>query len=130
MKTTLLSNIAYYGVTEDFFNIQKVEVTFGRTLQQADLTIQQTRSSIGNEVAQILFGEPENAIGKTVKLKEGKTANIVGLIKKQGKSILQTWEFDNCIIMPTGFMKQMIPERWSNPKIIVQGKEGYQRWQC
>jgi len=123
-EDNIVNSIAYYGVTEDFFNIQKVEVILGRALLQADYDYSSNSVLIGYEVAKALFGNPENAVGKAVKLKDGKTANIIGLIKKQGKSILQTWEFDNCLMMVSGFLKQMIPERWANPKIIVQGKEG------
>lgn len=124
IEDNIINSVVYYGVTEDFFNIQKVEVTLGRTLQPSEFDNSSNSILIGNEVARILFGTAEKAIGRSVKLKEGKTVNIIGLIKKQGKSILQTWEFDNCILMPTGFLKQMIPEEWANPKIIVQGKEG------
>jgi putative ABC transport system permease protein len=124
IEDNIINNVVYYGVTEDFFNIQKVEVTLGRTIQASEFDNSSNSILIGNEVARILFGSADKAIGNTVRLKQGKTAKIIGLIKKQGKSILQTWEFDNCILMPTGFLKQMIPEEWANPKIIVQGKEG------
>jgi putative ABC transport system permease protein len=100
-----------------------VEVILGRTLQQSDFDNSSNSILIGHEVARTLFGVAENAIGKSIKVKEGKTANVIGLIKKQGKSILQPWEFDNCILMVTGFLRQMIPEKWANPKIIVQGRE-------
>lgn len=123
LEDNIVSNVFYYGVTEDFFQIQKVEVILGRDLQQADFDNSSNSILIGHEVARTLFGSPGKAIGQTVKIKAGKTANVIGLIKKQGKSILQPWEFDNGIILVTGFMKQTIPERWASPKIIVQGKE-------
>jgi putative ABC transport system permease protein len=122
-EDNIVSNVIYYGITEDFFDIQKVDITLGRSLLQSDYDFSSNSILIGHEVAKALFGTPEDAVGQTVKIKEGRTANIVGLIKKQGKNIIQTWEFDNCIIMVSGFLKQMIPERWANPKIIVQGKE-------
>lgn len=119
----IISGINYYGVSEDFFNIQKVEVVLGRSLQQSDFDYASNSILIGFEVAKTLFGTPDKALGQTVKIKGGKTANIIGLIKKQGKSIMQTWDFDNCLIMTSGFLKQMVPEKWANPKIIVQGRE-------
>jgi len=119
----IINNVVYYGVTEDFFAIQKVDVILGRSLQQSDFDYSNNSILIGHEVARTLFGSPENAIGKPIKVKEGKTANVIGLIKKQGKSILQPWEFDNCILMTTGFLRQMIPEKWASPKIIVKGRD-------
>jgi putative ABC transport system permease protein len=47
----------------------------------------------------------------------------VGVIKKQGKSIIGGWEWDNSMIMASGFLKQMIREDWASPIIMVQGKE-------
>ena len=123
IEDNIVNGVTYYGVTEDFFNIQKVEIILGRTLIQADYDYSSNSVLIGFELAKALFGSPVNAVGKVVKIKDGKSANIIGLIKKQGKSIMQAWEFDNGLIMTSGFLKQMIPERWANPKIIVQGKE-------
>ena len=123
LEDNIIRDVVYYGVTEDFFNIQKVEVILGRTLQQSDFDNSSNSILIGNEVARVLFGSPERAIGKAVKVKEGKTANVIGLIKKEGKSIFQPWEFDNCMLMTSGFLTQLLPERWASPKIIVQGKE-------
>lgn len=123
IEDNIIKNVVYYGVTEDFFVIQKVEVILGRNLQQSDFDNSSNSILIGHEVARTLFGAPESAIGKAIKVKEGKTANVIGLIKKQGKSILQPWEFDNCILMTTGFLRQMIPEKWASPKIIVKGRD-------
>jgi putative ABC transport system permease protein len=53
-----------------------------------------------------------------------KKAVIVGVIKKQGKSFIEGWQFDQSILLSYGFMKQMLfNERWNNPKIIVKGPE-------
>ena len=123
IEDNIIKNVVYYGVTEDFFVIQKVEVILGRNLQQSDFDNSSNSILMGHEVARTLFGAPESAIGKAIKVKEGKTANVIGLIKKQGKSILQPWEFDNCILMTTGFLRQMIPEKWASPKIIVKGRD-------
>lgn len=122
IEDNVIQNIVYYGVSEEFFNIQKVEVALGRNLLQSDFDNSDNSVLIGDEVARTLFGSAQNAVGKSIRVKEGKTANIVGLIKKQGKSILEPWEFDDCILMSAGFLKQMIPERFANPKILVQGK--------
>jgi len=49
---------------------------------------------------------------------------IVGVIKKQGKSFIEGWQFDQSIVLSYRFMKQMLfNERWNNPKIIVKGPD-------
>ena len=123
VEDNVVSNVVYYGVTEDFFSIQKVEIILGRTLQSSDFDNASNSVLIGHEVAKTLFGSAEKALGRAMKIKEGKTANIIGLLKKQGKTILQAWQFDNSVVMTAGFLKQVIPEKWAMPKIIVQGRE-------
>jgi putative ABC transport system permease protein len=121
-EDAILKDVRYYGVSNEFFNIQPVEVILGRTLQDRDYDQAMNSILIGATIAQELFGSAPNAVGKQVILRGGKTANIVGLIKKQGKSIMELWEFDNSIIGSSEYIKQMIPVEWANPKIIVQGK--------
>lgn len=118
-----LSGVNYYGITEEFSNIQPIEIQMGRYLQQSDFDYGANVFVIGYEVAANLFGNPEKAVGQIVKMKEGKRGLIIGLIKKQGKSIIGGWEYDNSILMPLGFMRQMVREKNSNPVIMVQGRE-------
>ena len=118
-----MTGVNYYGVTEEFKNIQPVEILTGRYLQQSDYDYDANSIIIGYIVAEKMFGRPEKAFGKQIKLRGGKKGNIVGVIQKQGKSIIGGWDYDNSMIMPSGFMKQMIREDWANPIIMVQGKE-------
>ncbi|MHA4844318.1 ABC transporter permease [Flavitalea antarctica] len=119
-----LTGVTYYGYSEDFPNIQKVEIIQGRTLLQSDYDQNVNAILVGYEVAEKLFGKAEKAVGKEVRLKGGRGATIVGLIKKQGKSMIGGWEFDNSIHMVRGQLKQLNPEEWSQPKIMVQAKPG------
>lgn len=120
---SLISNVTYYGVSEEFFGIQPVEIAAGRPLQKHDFDQAASSILIGNVVATELFGKPENAVGKQVKLKNEKIGTVVGLIRKQGKSIMEMWNFDDAIIIPDNVLTQMVPEKYANPKIIVQGKD-------
>jgi putative ABC transport system permease protein len=121
-ENDVINSVNYYGITEDFVNIQPVEIEVGRYLQPADYDFAANVIVMGYTIAETLFGKAEKAVGNTVILKEGKRALVVGLIKKQGKSIVNGWEYDNCILMPLGFMKQIVREKNSNPIIMVQGK--------
>jgi putative ABC transport system permease protein len=121
-ENDVINSVNYYGITEDFVNIQPVEIELGRYLQPADYDFAANVIVMGYTIAETLFGKAEKAVGNTIILKEGKRALVVGLIKKQGKSIIGGWEYDNSILMPLGFMKQMVREKNSNPVIMVQGK--------
>ena len=118
-----LTNVNYYGVSEEFVKIQPVEIMIGRYLQQSDYDYESNSVVIGYLIAEKMFGKAENAYGKVIKLRGGRPGIIVGVIKKQGKSIIGGWDYDNSMLMPRGFMKQLIPERYANPVIMVQGRE-------
>ncbi len=118
-----LDGINYHGITDEFDKIQPVEIQYGRYLNQMEFDYGTNSIIIGYENAEKLFGNPEKAVGKVVDLRN-KKAVIVGVIKKQGKSFVEGWQFDQSILLSYGFMKQMLfNERFNNPKIIVKGPE-------
>ena len=121
-ENDVINSVNYYGITDEFVNIQPVEIELGRYLQPADYDFAANVIVMGYTIAETLFGKAEKAVGNTVILKEGKRALVIGLIKKQGKSFIGGWEYDNSILMPLDFMKQMVREKNSNPVIMVQGK--------
>jgi putative ABC transport system permease protein len=122
-QNDLLNGINYYGVTEDFAKIEHFNIGDGRYLLQTDFDQGASSLVIGFNVAQKIFANPENAIGKTVRLKGGKPAVVIGVIEKQGQSMMDMWQYDDCIIMPYKFLKQIIRDEDAQPKIIVEGKE-------
>ncbi|MBC6489395.1 ABC transporter permease [Flavihumibacter stibioxidans] len=117
-----LDNVRMYGITEDFSKIQTIEVIDGRYLQQTDFDHAGNHAVIGYKVAEELFGKPERAVGKMVRVYD-RNVSIIGLIKKQGSSIIGGWEFDNCILLPYGYMRTLVREESSQPVIMLQGKE-------
>lgn len=119
-----LDGINYHGITDEFEKIQPIEIAYGRYLNQIDFDLGTPNIVIGYENAEMLFGKAEKAVGKEVGLRN-KKAIVIGVIKKQGKSFIDGWEFDKSIVLSYKFMKQMLfNERWNNPKIIIAGPEG------
>ncbi|PWT76137.1 MAG: hypothetical protein C5B59_07230 [Bacteroidetes bacterium] len=123
LGSDILTGVNYYGVTEDFANIEKFEIGFGRYLQQSDFDHSSNSIVIGYSLAEKIFTKPEKAVGNLVRLKNQKPALIIGVIAKQGQSMMNMWDYDNSIIMPYGFFKQMIREENGQPRILVEGKE-------
>jgi putative ABC transport system permease protein len=121
-ENAVVSNVRYYGVSHEFFDIQTVDLFMGRSLQPRDFDQASNSILMGNTVATELFGKPENAIDKQVKLKGGNIGVVVGIVKKQGKSIMEMWQFDDGIILPNHSLTRMVPEKSASPKIIVQGR--------
>ena len=119
-----LDGINYHGITDEFEKIQPLEIAYGRYLNQMDFDFGTPNIVIGYENAEMLFGKAEKAVGKEVGLRN-KKAIVIGVIKKQGKSFIDGWQFDKSIVLSYKFMKQMLfNERWNNPKIIIAGPEG------
>jgi putative ABC transport system permease protein len=121
-KGSTLSNVNLYGITEDFNKIQPLEIWYGRYVSDAEFDRGVNSIVVGNNVAEILFGEPELAVDREVMIK-GKKALIIGVIKKQGKQMIGGWDFDQSVIIPYRFARTIMNEFRSNPVIMVQGQD-------
>ena len=117
-----LSGVNLFGNSEDFQNIQPVDVAYGRFITESEFDHGSPVAIIGNEVAEKLFVSPDIAIGKLVQVR-GKKLQIIGVIKKQGKSMIGGWQFDQSVIMPYKFARNIMWARNSSPVILVQGKD-------
>lgn len=122
-ENDVMTGVNYYGVSEKFPDVQPISIASGRFFRNEDFNNGANFIIIGYVIAEQMFGNPERAIGKIVKLKNGKEAIIVGLITKEGQSILNAWDYDHCILMPFSFMKQMVREENAGPAIMVKGTE-------
>jgi putative ABC transport system permease protein len=122
VKDNTLSNVILYGVTEDFPQIQPVEIQYGRFMTDAEFGLGSNAAVIGNEIADKLFGSPERAVGKQVNTR-GKKINVVGVIKKQGSTIIGGWQFDKALVTSSRFGRTIMDEKRASPLIIVKGKE-------
>jgi putative ABC transport system permease protein len=116
----VLSGVNYYGNTEDFDKVQQVNIGSGRYFQQVDYDRGSPYVVLGYNIAERLFIKPSKAVGQAVKLRGGKTVVIIGVMEKQGQSLLDTWDFDNSILLTYPFMKQLVRDENANPKILVQ----------
>jgi len=117
-----LSNVNIYGITEEFREIQPIEVSVGRFLSDAEFSQGAASTVIGNEIAEKLFGTAERAIGKLISSR-GKKMSVVGVIKKQGKTMIGGWQFDQSIILSYRYARNIMDEKKADPLILVQGKD-------
>jgi len=117
-----LSNVTLYGVTEEFPVMQSVEILYGRGLLDAEFGRGTNSCILGHEVAEKLFMEPERAVGKMISLR-GKKCQVIGVMKKQGKTMIGGWNFDQSTLLPYRFARTIMDERKSEPLLLVQAKE-------
>lgn len=121
--SSVLNNINVYGVTDEYFSIQTLEIESGRQISDAEFNYGTNVAIIGNEVATKLFTEPEAALQKEIQIK-GKPVIVGGIIKKQGRQMTGGWDFDKSVILPFQFARTIYNELKTDPVIIVKGKEG------
>lgn len=121
-KDNTLKDVIIYGMSEDFNNIQSVDIRYGRYLSSSEFQQGSSACVIGNEIAELLFINSERALGKSISIK-GKTLLIVGVIKKQGNQMLGGWQLDKAVITPYRSARTIMDERNLNsePLILVQG---------
>ena len=118
----VLNNATVYCTTEDFNKIQDIAVDNGRYFSEMDFERGSSVGVIGYEYANLLLGNAEKAVGKMVHI-SGKSVYIIGVVKKQGKSILEGFDYDRCILLPYRFFAATYNVKFCNPVIMVQGKE-------
>jgi putative ABC transport system permease protein len=122
-ETNLIERIDIFGPTEDFNIIQPFDLAAGRHFAVSEMEHGMPIALIGFTNAEQLFGRVEKAIGQSIKIK-GKKITIIGVIKKQGKGIIGGWGFDECVMLPYEYFKQIFREKWSSPVIMAQSLPG------
>jgi putative ABC transport system permease protein len=121
-KDDMLQSAGVYGINEEQMAIQPLSFDQGRFFSAAEFEAGSNICLIGFTNAENLFGTTERALGKQIDVK-GKKVTIVGVIKKEGKNMIG-WDYDNCIMIPYKFCKQLFEEEYANPILIAKGKEG------
>ena len=121
-KNDQIENASIYGVIPAQMVIQPLSFDAGRFFSNSEFNTGTNVCVMGFANAESLFGSAERALGKQIEIK-GKKATVVGIIKKEGKNFIG-WDYDNCIMMPYLFCKQIFQEENSNPILIAKGKTG------
>ncbi len=120
-QDNILNNVNLYGVSEEFTNIQTIDIDHGRYLNDAEFLRGTPNGVIGYTVAEELFGNPEKAVGSQVSY-NGKRVNVIGVIKKQGQSFVGGFDYDQSLIVAYRYFASVYNPDNSNPFIMVQGK--------
>lgn len=121
-EDNILTNVSIYGISEEFNNIQTIDIESGRYLNETEFSRGASTGVIGYKVAEELFGNVEKSVGKEVSY-GGRRVIVVGVIKKQGQSFVGGFDFDQCIIVPYRYFASVYEPDNNQPKIMVQAKE-------
>ena len=119
-KNAALEGVQMYGISEEENDIQPITIGYGRFISDAEFASGNPVVIIGYSNAEDLFGDPQIAVGKEINVKKHK-ATIIGVIKKTGKSMVGM-DYDQSIFVPYRFARNLIYDKNSSPRIIVNAK--------
>lgn len=122
-KENVLENVTWYGTTEEFNSIQEIKMQYGRYISESEFHNGSQVIVMGYENAEKLFGSADKGVGKLVQI-AGRTCTIIGVMKKAGQSMIGGWDFDNIIIVPFNFCRQVVNEYTAGRFLLVKGKDG------
>ena len=121
-RGSVLSNVKFYGITQEFIQIQPLDIGYGRYFTETEFDRGNNVVVIGNEIGEQLFGSAELAVDKYVVIR-GKKVLVSGVIKKQGKQMIGGWDFDQSVLIPYKYARTIMNELKSDPVILVQGQD-------
>ncbi|MEO6188851.1 MAG: ABC transporter permease, partial [Ginsengibacter sp.] len=107
-QTFALQNVDFYGISEEENEIQPSPIEFGRFISENEFQSGSPVVVIGYDNAENLFGKPELAVGKQVKVKDQWTT-IIGVMKKVGQNMIG-WNYDASMMMSYRFARQLFNE--------------------
>ncbi len=82
------------GVNEDFFEVMNIEEEWGRLFTKADVSKKAKKVVLGYSLSENLFENPEEAVGKKVRI-SSQRFSVIGVAEKKGDR-----EMDNAAVMP------------------------------
>jgi putative ABC transport system permease protein len=94
------------GVTADYEYIFNLEFQDGRFFTPFEMSAGSNRVVIGAELAASLFGSVE-PVGREINIK-GADYQVVGVLKKEGSSLISIVPFDEAVIIPLNTAKKLV----------------------
>ena len=117
-----LENIDIRSITYDYAELANLDLWQGRFFTAEEINSVKRYSIIGDNIAKSLF-DISNPVGETIKIGGVKT-QIIGVLKKQGESIIDFTSFDDLVLCSYTFGKQILDIKNSKPLIMVDAKQG------
>lgn len=122
-KNQEVKSSSIYGVSEEFNQIQSIDLIQGRYFTETEFNNGNPVIVIGYENARLLFGSVNSAVGKVVTFSNFK-ATVIGVIEKQGSSFGPGYNFDESIILPYHFYTKVYGtnQPYNQHYVMVKGK--------
>ncbi|MDO8451940.1 MAG: ABC transporter permease, partial [bacterium] len=102
--------IDVFATTAKIFSIRNLEAEFGDVFTSRDLAKRNKVAVLGPKIAGELFDNPEQSIGKTIKI-ESQAYTVMGILLSKGGGGFGGPEFDNFIYVPYTSALQLNPNK-------------------
>ena len=80
------TNTQIYGVTPEYFEVKKVEISLGSSLTESQINSMSKVAVVGPQVVEDLFGDStKNVVGELIRI-ENQSFKIIGVTKEKGGS--------------------------------------------
>lgn len=119
------SNAFLVITTDGLENVMSYSLAEGRDFSQMEIRGGSNVTILGYNVAQELFGD-SYPVGKKVKVKGG-SATVVGVLEKQGESMVSIVNTDDAVILPLQFGKTVLASAWGSGMMMAAPAEGVSR---
>jgi putative ABC transport system permease protein len=86
------------GVESNYFEMSSMEVDIGRLISDDDIDNNKRVAVLGSGVVEDLFSDVDDIVGKTIKI-NGKTIEVIGVIKETGRSMGKS-SIDDGVFIP------------------------------
>ena len=117
-KSEKVKDIVLVGVSKDFENIYDLKFSDGRFFTHGESTVGANSAVIGHMVANSLFKEGVDPLGKQIKI-QGRKFKVIGVLEKEGKSIIGGG-WDERVTIPYTSIIRFIDPRRVEPEIAIK----------
>jgi putative ABC transport system permease protein len=123
-RGNIVENAIITGCSYDYYKIKSFEIPEGRFFTENEVNAGNNVALLGKSIADGLFPNGQDPIGKEVKI-AGRKAFVIGVFKKEGESMLGN-SMDNQVVIPYHFAKLIIDVHSENsdPYIAVKARPG------
>ena len=119
-RNVSMRDVLVFGVTPPFQIVQDYRFTAGVPLSDRDHIERRHVIALGFGVADSLFGNPERAVGKRLRI-SGREMTVTGVIAKKGRVLGQS--FDGFVLMPYNTFESIYGRRRTTV-VSVKMREG------
>lgn len=126
-KNNSIGQVRLVGGSPGYNDIFEVNIENGRYFNNEELEAGRNVAIIGYQVAQALFPNNEDPIGKIIKVKSFKYV-VIGVVKKEGESFLGTPSNDYITLIPYNAFRRLYQTGTGEPfevtsRVGVKGQE-------